>query len=390
MQSVSRRRPRLFLAAALAAGLLAQAAARAEIVERLVARVNGDVVTLSEFEARQIAAVQQAQVPQGRIEQYLRENNQRILDEAIADLLILQRGAEIGIRLRPEYVQEVIEGIKKENNIADDAALAAALRREGMTVDDLKRNIERSIVRRQVLQRELEAKVAVPEAEARAEYERNKEEYSRPERARLQEIVLGAQDAERAREIVARARGGEDFAALARAHSTAPSRAAGGDLGWLARGELTPALEAVVFALPPGGVSEPVAYEGGVRILRVAEKEAGHVVPFEEAKAAITQRLTQQRYEGVYEAYVANLRKGAIVHTMVREVPLMVDVPKEGSILDSARPSAPGAPAAGAAAGDDEFAITPQARPERVAPPELPAASPAPAPSPTPPPPSRP
>src|SRR5258708_3499102 len=82
----------------------------------------------------------------------------RILQEAIDDLLVVQRASELGIRLRGEYVQEVIEGIKKENNIADDNELRVQLRKEGMSLDDLKRNIERSVLRRQVLSRELEPK----------------------------------------------------------------------------------------------------------------------------------------------------------------------------------------------------------------------------------------
>src|SRR5687768_4488722 len=207
----------LLLSVSLAA---AAAATRAEIVERVVARVNGDVVTLSEFEARQLAAVQQGRVPPAEIETFLRENNARLLQEAIDDMLILQRGAELGIRLRPEYIQEVIDGIKKENNIADDAELQRQLRREGMSIADLKRNIERSIVRRQVLTRELEAKATVNEAEARLEYERDKAAYSRRASVHLHEIVLPTEDAARA--LAARARAGEDFTALAREHSTAP------------------------------------------------------------------------------------------------------------------------------------------------------------------------
>src|SRR6188768_1014233 len=116
----------LLLLASLAA---AATGLRAEIIERVIARVNGDVVTLSEFEARQLAAVQQARIAPAEIERYLRENNARLLQEAIDDMLILQRGAELGIRLRPEYIAEVIEGIKKENNIADDAELQRQLRR---------------------------------------------------------------------------------------------------------------------------------------------------------------------------------------------------------------------------------------------------------------------
>src|SRR4051812_37602962 len=162
-----------------ASALLLSSSLRAEIIERVVAKVNGDIVTQSEFEARQLAAVQAARIPPDQVETFLRQNNQKILQEAVDDLLITQRASELGIKLRPEYVQDVIEGIKKENNIASDEDLRLQLRREGMSVDDLKRNIERSVLRRQVLSRELETKAVVTDADARVEYEKHKHEYGK-------------------------------------------------------------------------------------------------------------------------------------------------------------------------------------------------------------------
>src|SRR5439155_21174149 len=98
----------------LSLALLA-AAARGEIIERVIVKVNGDVVTQSEFEARQIAAVQQARVTPAQVEKFLRENNAHILQESIDDLLVVQRAADLGIKLRPEFVKDIIEGVKKAN-----------------------------------------------------------------------------------------------------------------------------------------------------------------------------------------------------------------------------------------------------------------------------------
>src|SRR3954465_7001535 len=99
--------------------LVHSASTRAEITGRVVAKVNGDIVTQSEFEARQLAAVQAARISTDQVESYLRQNNARILQEAVDDLLITQRATDLGVKLRPEYVQDIIDGIKKENNIAD-------------------------------------------------------------------------------------------------------------------------------------------------------------------------------------------------------------------------------------------------------------------------------
>jgi parvulin-like peptidyl-prolyl isomerase len=359
----------------LLASFAVAALARGEIIERVIARVNGDVVTLSEFEARQLAAVQQARIAPSEVERFLRENNARLLQEAIDDMLILQRGEELGIRLRPEYIAEVIEGIKKENNIADDAELQRQLRREGMSLDEMKRNIERSIVRRQVLARELEAKSQVPEAELLAEYEKNKASYSRRAGVRLQEIVVA--DAGLAGTLVERARAGEDFAGLAREHSTSATRAGGGDLGRLHRGEMNAELEKVAFALPEGGVSDPLPIDGGYRIVRASERQEEQVAPFEEVKAEIGRRLGQERVEKLYTEYVQGLRKTAVTHTMVSEVPLQISLPEAGTgtMLPPAASGSGGAP-------DAEIVVTPQARPERVSPGAAPAAAPTPSPNP--------
>jgi peptidyl-prolyl cis-trans isomerase SurA len=362
---------------------LLAASSGAEVVERVVARVNGDIVTLSDFEARQIADVQAARVPPERIETYLRENNRRILQDAIDEVLILQRGEELGIRLRPEYVQEVIEGIKKENNISDDGEMRRQLRREGMTLEGLKRNIERSIVRRQVLQRELEGRTVVTDGEARADYEARKAEYTRSPAVELQEILV--KDEALARDLVAQARQGGDFPALARQHSVAPSKSGGGDLGRLNKGEMNAQLEAAAFALAPGGVSDPLRTDQGWRIIKVITKAEGSVVPFEEAKADIIKRLGQERANKAYETYVERLRKDNLPGTkvVVSEVPLQLSVPTSTDAPGApATPSLVPAPVLGA--DPSEFGVTPQARPERVVPPAVPGAAPSPAPSPTP------
>jgi parvulin-like peptidyl-prolyl isomerase len=398
----------LFAAAALAAG------APAEVLERVVVKVNGDMVTQSEFQARQVAAVQAARVPPEGIEQFLRENNARILQEAIDDLLLVQRADEIGVRLSAAYIKEVVDGIKKENNIASDEDLNQQLRKEGMSLDDLKRNIERSILTREVLRRELEAKMNVTEADARAEYEARKADYVHQPSVRLQEIVVpGAAGAAAAAELARRARAGEDFAELARQHSTGPTRQSGGELGQVSRGDMAAEIEKVAFALPAGGISDPLpAAGGGWRILRVAEKTEGRTVPFAEAKDEIVRRMGIARIGQEKEAYLEELRKTALVELRVREVPLQVTVPASSLLEppsddDEAGPSETAAPTPSPAAGvagvpsaadDDEISTTPQARPERVAPPppvvappapDAAAPAPRPTPTPTPRPPSR-
>jgi parvulin-like peptidyl-prolyl isomerase len=371
--------------------LFVVASARAEVLERVIVKVNGDIVTQSDFEGRQVAAVQQARINADQIPNFLRENNARILQEAIDDLLLVQRAEELGMR-RPEamtrFVSEFVERIKKENKIADDQALQEQLRREGMTLDDLKRNIERSILRQQVLARELEAKIAVPEADLKAEYESHKDGYTQPARVHLQEIVLKGDGAkQRAAELSARVKAGEDFAALARAHSASATAASGGDLGALARSEMNAELGSTAFAMTPGQISEPLKTSDGYRILKLVDRTEGSVTPFEQVRGELRDRINQERWSKEYEHYLEGLRKDAVIDVRVREVPLKLAAPPPATLLEVPPLDVPSSAAPGAtpAVPDDaEIVTSPQTAPQRVQPAGRPAPAPTPTPSPQP------
>jgi parvulin-like peptidyl-prolyl isomerase len=371
--------------------LLLPAGASAEIIERVVAKVNGQIITLSDFQSRQIAAAQAARVDPATVGAFLRQNNARILQEAIDELLIIQKAEDAGIKAPPQWIDEAIEGIRKENNIASDEQFQDALAREGLTLAELRQNIERSVLRRIVMQRDIQPKIDATDADLRAEYEKLKAtEFTKPPTVTLQEILVkeDAGGAALAQEIVERARAGEDFAALAKAHSSAPSRAHGGDVGQLAQGELNPELEKVAFSLAVGSVSDPLPGPEGYRIVRVTAKTSGSTTSFEAAKEQVRDRLMMSRFSKAYEEYMAELRKTASVELRVREVPLQLTGPiPEASLLEALEPLAPGAaPPEGAPAevpaqtaapppavpADEEFTTTPQAAPEKVAPPPPP------------------
>ena len=359
--------------------LLLAVCAHGEVIERIVAKVNGEIITLSEFQARQIQEAQAARIPPERVQGYLRDNNARILQEAIDDMLLVQRAQDTGLKMPP--VDQYIEDIKKENKITSEEQFQEQLAREGMTLDELKRNMGRNILRRQILSRDLESKVMITDSEAKADYDARKQEYSQPATVQLQEILVKGDDAQaRAAELAAKARVGEDFAALARSHSAAPSKASGGELGKIARGEMNPDLEKVAFALPAGAISDPIPSGDGYRILKIEAKTDASATPFDEVKDTIRRNLGEQRMNKELVGYIANLRDKAIINVMVREVPRELVGPGAAtpSVLREGGEATPGAtagtrPAAAAPADDAEIVTTPQDRPEAVAPPSAPA-----------------
>src|SRR5512144_1343261 len=100
--------------------LAASPGARAEVIEKVVAKVNGQIITLSEFQSRQLAAAQAARVDPSGVSQFLRQNNARILQDAIDELLIMQRADDAGLKAPSQYVDEAIDTIKKDNNLTSE------------------------------------------------------------------------------------------------------------------------------------------------------------------------------------------------------------------------------------------------------------------------------
>jgi parvulin-like peptidyl-prolyl isomerase len=381
--------------------LLGAAASRGEIVERVVAKVNGQIITLSDFQTRQLAAAQAARIEPDAVGPFLRQQNARILQAAIDEILLLQKAEDAGLRPPPQYLEEVIDSIKKENNLTTEEQFAAALEREGLSLGELRGNIEKSITQKMIVQREIEPKIAVSEAEIKAEYEKLKDgEFTKPATVALQEILVKDDTGGEAlaKEIVAKARAGEDFQVLARAHSAAPSRTNGGDVGEIAEPDMNRELRDLARTLGVGGVSDPLRVEGGFRIVKIVAKKAGTTTAYEAAKEQVREKLMLARFDKEYDNYIQELRKNARIELRVREVPLQLTGPiPEGSLLEALDPLAPvapaghsgagsaapsrapeaAAPAAAPAAGtDDEIQATPQAAPERVAPALAPATPP--------------
>jgi len=332
-----------------------------DVIERVIARVNSQIVTLSEFEARQMAAIQAARVPDAEIKAFLRQNNAKLLEEAMEELLLVDRAMALGLKLRPEYLDQVIEDIKKEQNIASEEEFEAQLKREGLTREALRRNIERSVIVRQVRSRDIDPKAQVTEADVRTEYERRKAaDFTRKATVHLMEIVVkgeGAADAANA--AVARLKKGEDFETVAREVSVSASKSAGGDLGRVEPADLSPVLAAAIADLRPGEVSAPVPVEGGYWILKVRERLADEVTGFDQVKERIQEELSRAKFEKVYGEYIADLKKNAVYTVYVREAPTRI-----GRAKVKAAPQPMNA--------DEEITTTGSSSPERITVPSTP------------------
>src|SRR5215510_3931914 len=166
---------------ALAAVMVLAAAAvpRGEIIEQILVKVNGDIFTKSDLEQRQVAALRQkgqqfdlkSDAGNAQLKKALDEITPQIVVDVVDEMLLSQRGKELGYRLGDDQFKSIVESIKKENKIENDEQLQAALKAENMTMADLRRNLEKTMIIQRVQQNEVMGKIGVTEDEARSYYD---------------------------------------------------------------------------------------------------------------------------------------------------------------------------------------------------------------------------
>ncbi|WP_243294741.1 peptidylprolyl isomerase [Geothrix mesophila] len=312
----------------LALALLAPAGLSAEVREEILVIVNSHIITrrdLTQAVEQQNAALYR-QFSGKELDEKLQTAREKTLQGMIDAYLLEDKGDELSSPITDDYVRASIDGIKKENNFATDADLERALKTSlGIGLPEFMKRQKQQATQQYVLQREVFSKVAVEDNELRAYYEDHKDEYRLPSRFRIRELVLakGAtpeeQAATRAKlaEIQAALKAGKSFEELARQNSVSPSKATGGDLGWMNKGFLRASIEDAAVKLKPEQVSAPIETDKDIYLIQLIALEDAPVKDFAEVKAKILEKLQEPKAQNAIEQYLANLRMRANIRYLV-------------------------------------------------------------------------
>ena len=310
-------------------------AARAEIIEQILVKVNGEIFTKSDLEQRQITALRQkgqqfdlkSDPGNAQLRKALDEITPQLMVDAIDEMLIVQRGKELGYRLSDEQFKGVLDNIRKENKIETDEQFQAALKAENMTIADLRRQLERQMIVQKVQQNEVLGRIGVTEDEARNYYNQHTNEFTTPPAVTLREIqvVLGgdpktvnvaADEAaqQKMQEIRKRVTaGGESFEKLAVDVSDAPSKANAGLIGPLSIADVSPDLRKMIEGMKVGQVSDIIRTQRGYQILKLEAMTPSQVMPFEQAREQIGEHVFTDKRRAEFQKYLEKLRTQAII-----------------------------------------------------------------------------
>jgi peptidyl-prolyl cis-trans isomerase SurA len=312
------RTRRLLLAASLVAAGFAGPVFAADVVERIVARVNDRLITQSEFDRRMEAARHAPNAPTD-----VAQLKKDTLEDMIREKLLDERAKELSVTATDAEVEEAVERVKRQYNLATDQEFDAALASSNMTREDLKKQMRETITLQKVVGRDVTGKMELSEDTLRLEYERQKEKlYRVPQQARVSEIVVRflATDASARQRAVARIEearakvaAGAKFEDVAKEFSEGNAKNRGGDLGLVSQGELLPALDAAVFSDPPVEFTAPVLLPASVHLFHVTDRRAAGYKPFSEVSEDLKRRLSENLYDKRFTEFVDHLRREAYI-----------------------------------------------------------------------------
>ena len=307
------------LALALSGAVIFSAPARAELLEEIVAWVNGDIITMGEMDKEEQAMVAEAyrRFTGDELDETVKRMRAGLLVEMVDRKILLDRAKAMFSDL-DGIKNSYFEGFKESQGITDDAEFARMLEQEGLTVESFKLRLLEMYAPEEVLRYEVGNRISVSDEEVETYYREHPEQFALKDEVTVREIVLLADtDAKRnsrrpeAEQIVERARAGESFATLAKELSEAGTKAESGLLGEVERGDLSAQLESVAFTLEAGQVSDPIETDYGFHILMVEKRTVGEVLSLEDSQDRLRKFLEDTKYETDLKAFREKMRAQA-------------------------------------------------------------------------------
>ncbi len=324
---------RFLVLAVLITSVVPAWAQKVEVIEQVLVKVNGDIITKTELEDRQVATLRQKRQDlseEAALKAALAEITPSVLAESVDELLILQRARELGYRMTDENFQNILENIKKENKMETEEQFQAALKQEGLTIDQLRAMLEKRMMVSRVEQAEVMGKISITAVEERAYYEAHVNEFTTPATVTFREILVtvplasnqpagsvnvGLEEETEAKVEALRKRlvAGEDFARLTVEVSEAASKANGGLIGPISENELAEPIREALKPLKAGELSQVVRTARGFQVFRLDALTEAQALPFEQARNQIADRVYAERRAGEFEKYMKRLRAQAII-----------------------------------------------------------------------------
>lgn len=329
----------------LGLSLLASHPVFARVVDRVVAKVNGEIITLSAVEERVSIAKQQMSAAETSTDLSDKQLIENTLNAIIEEKLQLQEAKKSGLEVNDETIENAFKDIRKRNNITE-SQMEEMLKQEGRSLEQYKEVIREQILVTKVVQFYIGKSGNVSNRQIKKYYFENQKDYwesrqpfvrhilfivdkdAAPEKKKLKRV--------KANEILRQIRAGKDFYKMAKKYSEDVSASSGGEVGLLKKGHLVREFEEVAFRLKPGEVSDVVESRYGYHIIKVDRVIPGRTKPLNEVKEKIERILQFQNKKQKYQKWMDELKKDAMIQITLFQDNKLMKNPEQDLFLEKA------------------------------------------------------
>ena len=304
----------------------ADTATNTNVVEEIVAKCNGDIVTRGDLDRSRrelIETLRANGIIGDELEKQLVEREKNLLRDRIDQLILAQKAKDLNINVDTDVTKQ-LAAIQSDSKIADPEKFQQYIKEQsGMSYEDFKQEMKNRLLTQRVVREEVTEKMAVKHEELEKYYNEHKTEFVRQEQIALQEILISTEGKDeagvaaaekKAKDLVTRARKGERFAEMARDNSDSLTAKSMGEFpAPFKKGDLAKNLEDLVWNQPKGYITDPVKTSTGFLILRVEDHQKAGQAELSEVEGQITERLLSPRMEVAIREYLTKLRKDAFL-----------------------------------------------------------------------------
>lgn len=291
----------------------------AEVVDQIVAEVNGEIITYSELK-RILDPIyaQYSKVYGGEdLISRVRMARTEALNQLIENKLVLQEAKAKGLEMNEDAVNERLKEIKAR--FPNEETFLETLKKEGTSYDSFVSQVKDQLLIKALVGREVTSRVIVSPKEVKEFYELHKEKFSEGEKVHLFHIMVRKDpqnlflSEETARQLLKKVKEGEDFQQLAKNYSEGPNADKGGDLGFVQPGELIPQLSDAAFKLAVGQTSDLIDVQGAYHILWVKEKTQSEIKSLDQVERQVEDAVFRQKATEMNQKWITSLREKAFI-----------------------------------------------------------------------------
>jgi peptidyl-prolyl cis-trans isomerase SurA len=315
-----KRTVRILACATLAAALAVPPLRAAHVVERIIARVNNEIITQRQYERERAKLRDELsqQYAGPELEAKINDESKNLLRNLIDESLLVQKAKDEDVNVETDLIKR-LDQMRKEDNLATIEDLQKEAETQGVNWEDFKDRIRRQLLMQEVISRDVGSRLVITREEMRKYYNDHKNDFQSPGMVHLAEILVSTEkykpeEAEkRAKAALAELKGGARFSEVVKKYSDGPGAEQSGDIGFMKTGTMAPAIAAAISKLEVNDYTDPILTKSGYTILRLLERFSPGIPPFEEVESRVNEALYGQRMEPKMREYLVQLRKDSYI-----------------------------------------------------------------------------